>query len=244
MYDHVFYQDFVDKLYFPLDVSRTTPEARVQSPVSRRSKATTRPRATTVDYHRRPSSASSSSIPSKLFPSASRSPASATADRRPSTSSTPHHHSRTVTRRDVEETTQLSAGERQPSTWETPPCKSIDSRRHRVRWHGDAWEPTGGTYDGSDRRASQTMGRRNVDSEGRGKKEIGWGMSRVRSGSQHNRTLPGEAATRGRTSSGRDDRVASLREMILDALDDEHGGASEGARALRSALRRQDLTRR
>lgn len=45
--------------------------------------------------------------------------------------------------------------------------------------------------------------------------------------------LPGPSATSD-----------SLAERILDGVFDEHGGAAEGGRALRSALRRQDLTRR
>lgn len=38
--------------------------------------------------------------------------------------------------------------------------------------------------------------------------------------------------------------LLSLRGRILDCLDGEHGGALEGGKALREALRRQDLTRR
>lgn len=38
--------------------------------------------------------------------------------------------------------------------------------------------------------------------------------------------------------------VESLVEAIRDALEDEHGGALEGARALRFALNQHDMTRR
>ena len=62
-------------------------------------------------------------------------------------------------------------------------------------------------------------------------------------------TWPVFAVKRYRTTrpleiSGSSAALNNLAERILDGVFDEHGGADGGGRALRSALRRQDLTKR
>eukprot|EP00903_Cladosiphon_okamuranus_P019202 g17658.t2 len=63
-------------------------------------------------------------------------------------------------------------------------------------------------------------------------------VSATRRGRERGRSVDGGASRQGSSAA-----LDSLAERILDGVFDEHGGAAEGGRALRSALRRQDLTR-